>query len=287
MSDQWWLEVDFIPKQDQVLEKGCKGDAVKEVQRLLRKLGYKMFVDGDYGGATERTVRRFQRDIGLIPDGRVGPKTLWRLRCLPADPKVLTQKDIEAVAERLGVQVPAVMAVNEVESRGSGFFDNGKAAILYERHVMRRQLKDHNVNPAPYIEAMPGIVNTKTGGYKGGVHEYERLEVAQGIHADAALESCSWGAFQIMGYHWARLGYRSVREFVEKMQTSEGEHIRAFAAFVEADLKLHTALMAEDWTTFARRYNGPAYAKNQYDIKLLRAFEKHQQALAYDALPYQ
>ena len=55
------------------LKKGCKGDEVKTLQRLLG-----VTVDGDFGPATERAVIAFQKthsDICGKPDGVVGPKT--------------------------------------------------------------------------------------------------------------------------------------------------------------------------------------------------------------------
>jgi len=30
-----------------------------------------------------------------------------------------------------------------------------------------------------------------------------------------------------------------------------------------------------DWEKFAYHYNGPAYAQNQYDQRLAKAYEKH------------
>jgi len=57
------------------------GDAVRQVQQRLRDRGWKITVDGEFGPVTDRIVRAFQREKGLIVDGIVGPKTwqgLWR-----------------------------------------------------------------------------------------------------------------------------------------------------------------------------------------------------------------
>jgi peptidoglycan hydrolase-like protein with peptidoglycan-binding domain len=45
------------------------------VKQLQAKL--KLTIDGIFGPETEATVRVFQRDHDLVPDGIVGPKT-WR-----------------------------------------------------------------------------------------------------------------------------------------------------------------------------------------------------------------
>ncbi len=46
---------------------------VKEVQRKVEFSGQQ--VDGVFGPITEASVRRFQKEHGLVPDGIVGPKT--------------------------------------------------------------------------------------------------------------------------------------------------------------------------------------------------------------------
>ena len=60
------------------LRKGNRNAYVKEMQIMLDKLGYNLGicgVDGDYGTATEKAVKEFQRDHGLTQDGICGPKT--------------------------------------------------------------------------------------------------------------------------------------------------------------------------------------------------------------------
>ena len=57
---------------DRDLQKGDKGDDVKELQQDLMKLGYslpKYGADGDFGGETKKAVQSFQLDHGLIVDG--------------------------------------------------------------------------------------------------------------------------------------------------------------------------------------------------------------------------
>lgn len=54
---------------------GDVGQAVREVQQALFKLGYDIMVDGDFGAITRGVVMDFQSANGLEPDGIVGPKT--------------------------------------------------------------------------------------------------------------------------------------------------------------------------------------------------------------------
>lgn len=70
-----------------VLSLGSKGEVVKELQRKLETLGYGVGTygaDGDFGAATDKAVRLFQRDYNLIGDGIVGEATWDKLDTLLA-----------------------------------------------------------------------------------------------------------------------------------------------------------------------------------------------------------
>ena len=66
----------------QVLKKGAKGEQVKAMQILLIGRGHscgKYGSDGDFGSATDKAVREFQKANGLSVDGSCGPKTWAKL----------------------------------------------------------------------------------------------------------------------------------------------------------------------------------------------------------------
>ncbi|AJE99640.1 N-acetylmuramidase family protein [Pandoraea apista] len=196
--------------------------------------------------------------------------------------KRLIHADFLKAALLLSVPVAAVKAVTEVESRGSGFYDDGRPVILFERHIMYRRLKDA-IGPQmteSYAKSHPGVVNATPGGYRGGVAECDRLDEAAKIHRACALESASWGLFQIMGFHWQLLGYGSVQEFINAMYRDEAAQLDAFVRFVKANPAIWSALKAQDWAKFAKNYNGPNYAANKYDTKMAAAFERHDTELA-------
>ncbi|MCP1651794.1 N-acetylmuramidase family protein [Pseudomonas nitroreducens] len=276
----------------QALMHGSRGQAVRTLQHQLIQRGAKLAVDGDFGDETEKAVRAFQQSVGMVPDGVAGGKTQAVLA--GADPaRFLRLRDLLAAAARLGAPLASVLAVNEVESAGAGFLDNGKPAILFERHVMyqRLALPRHPDDDSAALRkhadelaaARPALVNPNAGGYIGGAGEYQRLAQARLIDALAADESTSWGAFQVMGYHAERLGYANVAEFVARMNTSEAEHLEAFVRYIEAEPQLLKALKGRKWAEFARRYNGPNYARNLYDVKLERAYERHSKAMGENA----
>jgi lysozyme family protein len=266
------------------LRHGDRSQDVRVLQQRLNLAGASLFVDGLFGDATETAVRTYQSNKGLVADGIAGSKTLAALTGADCS-ALLSNATLTAAAARLGIELATILAVNEVESLGAGFLDNGKPKILYERHIMYRQLARPRTpeDDAAALQAhaddlatsQPNLVNPRAGGYAGGTAEHQRLAHARLIDDTCALESASWGAFQIMGFHAVRLGYSSVQDFAARMAKNENEQFEAFVRFLEADPALLKALKAKKWAVFAKGYNGPDYQRNLYDIKLERAYKRH------------
>lgn len=154
------------------LKHGATGTDVQQLQRSLRFLGLDVFVDGIYGDATEAAVRAYQRRAGLVVDGIAGTKTLVTLAGFGGD-RLLGHTQLAAAAKRLGVELAAIYAVNEVESAGVGFLNNGKPKILFERHVMLQRLQlpraegddvaELKRRAAELAAKYPNLVNTAPG----------------------------------------------------------------------------------------------------------------------------
>lgn len=62
------------------LHRGSRGDAVRVLQGELAQSGYPLHTDGDFGKETLRVVEAFQRDHGLVVDGKVGHLTRQALQ---------------------------------------------------------------------------------------------------------------------------------------------------------------------------------------------------------------
>lgn len=63
---------------ERLLKDGCEGQDVKQLQTYLIKLGYDLGsygADGDFGDATEKAVKLFQKAHGLVADGEYGVKS--------------------------------------------------------------------------------------------------------------------------------------------------------------------------------------------------------------------
>ncbi|MEJ8673719.1 N-acetylmuramidase family protein [Chromobacterium amazonense] len=260
-----------------LMKKGAHGLDVQTLQQQLAALGAKLAVDGWFGDATEAAVADFQRRAGLVVDGIAGPKTLAALTGQTA-PRRLSEADLQDAAEHLGVAVSVVKAINAVESHGSGFLPDGRPVILLERHVAYQRA---GKRAAALAAQYPALCNKARGGYAGGAAEWARFTSLAIIGGEQlAIESCSWGAFQIMGYHWQRLGYVGASEWRLAMASGEPAQLDAFVRFILAEPALLKALQAKRWADVARLYNGPAYRENLYDAKLQAAYERAERLAA-------
>lgn len=97
----------------------------------------------------------------------------------------------------------------------------------------------------------------------------------------AGEQATSWGAFQIMGFNWARDHFGSVDELVAAVQT-EGGQLDAFARYIEADPALKASLAIGAWRDVENRYNGGGF-NGAYAAKLEAAAKRYASGAA--ALP--
>lgn len=192
----------------------------------------------------------------------------------------LTATAIETAAARLGVEVAALAAIDDIESRDAGFLPDGRPVINFERHVMYKRLKKAGVDADVFAARYPALVSKTPGVERTRASEWFALGLARDIDRRCADESASWGRYQIMGFHWQVLGYESIEAFVAAMSESEDAQLEAFCRFIEADAGLHQALVDKNWAVFARLYNGRDFKKNAYDLKLAAAYETNLQQVA-------
>lgn len=181
----------------------------------------------------------------------------------------LTEEDYNLAAKTLNCDVEAIKAFAKVESRGSGFLTDGRPTILFERHIFNKFLKQKGIQCND-----TSICSARTGGYLGGSKEHERLNKAVLIDRESALQSASWGMFQVMAFNWKLCGYTSLQDFINAAHRSEADHLNMFVGFIKANRTLLEAVRNKNWDIAARIYNGPGYKKNSYDVKLARAYDE-------------
>lgn len=265
------------------------GNDVCHLQRLLCEQGFSITESGVFDTTTQQAIITFQCKSGLTSDGIVGFRT-WE--ALMFENKnidgTITDEDYKRIGLLLDVEPATIKAIQEVETGGrGGFFAPGKPAILFEGHIFWNQLKKKGLNPEQYVKGNENILFPKwdKSHYKKGLEEYERLEQAKKINIEAAYSSTSWGMFQIMGFNYTACGMKSVIDFVRIISTNELNQLRLLTIFImqqkgsktpdNPSLYLVSALRAKDWVNFARLYNGPQYAQNNYDNKMAMAYKKY------------
>ncbi|WP_321892219.1 N-acetylmuramidase family protein [Paraburkholderia tropica] len=214
-------------------------------------------------------------------------------------PKTLeiTEGKYSEAAKKLECEAAAIKAVAMTESSGKGFCDNGLAKILYERHnFLRAMLPEEQrnfsvaelktvTNPFPMH---PNLCFPTPGGYseKGGaelgwshsddfvMHQYERLILACSLNREAAIQACSWGAFQVLGFFYKELGYSTAEELANSAMRGIDEQFELFAAYVNMNTEAKKALQKKDWRLFAFYYNGKNYPK-KYPEDMKKFYDKY------------
>lgn len=118
-----------------MLRQGSKGARVRELQALLRRAGYPVREDGDFGPTTDRWVREFQQMAGLEVDGVAGPQTMRAL-----------ERFRQGAGDQPGAQSPR--DVTEVRDGLAGGVGGGVTV-----EVVRQQVE----NAADRVAWVPGL----------------------------------------------------------------------------------------------------------------------------------
>jgi hypothetical protein len=174
----------------------------------------------------------------------------------------LSQQGFDTARDSIGVKDAELWAVLSVETSGCGFLPDRRPKILFERHIF------HRLTDGQFDTVAPDISAPSSGGYgQSGAPQYARLEAAMQLDEDAALQSASWGLGQIMGENHKAAGFDDVKDMVAAMVASEDGQLQAMAKFID-ESAMAPALRNRDWTQFAKHYNGPNFAENNYDGQL-------------------
>lgn len=258
---------------------------VRTIQALLNSATQnqsdKLSVDGIVGPKTIARIRQYQANIVKLdpPDGIISPHGVT-LRSLHFKKKekhigpqfhssgnVITEDYFIEAAHTLKCEVAAVKAIAMTETKGSPFLSPGKPYILYERHIFSSLTNNRFDTSHPDISAKEPYPHYGT--YN---QQYIRLDEARKLDENAALESASWGAFQILGRYYKRCGFNSIQQFVSGMKTIDGQFY-SFINFINSDNSLLNALQQKSWRRVAYIYNGRAYYKKHYDIRLANNYQ--------------
>lgn len=185
-------------------------------------------------------------------------------------------QEIEAVARELRVEPAALAAVAHIESglKTHAMVDGKPEPLIrFEGHYFDRRLSGSKRERA----RKEGLASPRAGAIPNPASQAARwrlLARAAAIDPAAAHESVSWGMGQVMGAHWAWLGYPDIMALVAQARGGVGGQLRLMARYIDK-AGLCPALRDRNWAAFARGYNGPGYRANNYDGKLASAYRTY------------
>lgn len=177
--------------------------------------------------------------------------------------------DIPRIGARIGVGEDELHAFMDVEAAGSGFDSQGRPKMLFEPHVFYRNLSGAKRQKAITL----GLAYPRWGMRPYPKDSYPVLLKAMEIDETAALKSASWGLGQILGENHKIVGYPTPQAMVLAFMDDEEEHLEAIVNFLIAN-HIDDDLKAHRWSVVARVYNGPGYAKHNYDGRMAAAYAK-------------
>lgn len=185
---------------------------------------------------------------------------------------MIAEADYQTAADALGVPVARVKAVAEVEASGADFWTidgQPKPPIRHEAHWFGK-LTGYRFNDShPRISSRKWNPTLAAGTRAGAWAQHEE---AAALDKDAAIQSASWGPFQIMGFHWKKLGFPSPQAFRDAMFTAPGQ-LDCFVHFIKASPPIEDAMQRGDWEAFENHYNGGGFG-GAYARKIEAALER-------------
>ena len=182
----------------------------------------------------------------------------------------LTDADFALVAAELELEVATIKAVVEIEAGKAmkGFWAPGIPVINFDRSMYLKYRSKATSKKGAVGEKVPE-------GLKGyALREWTELIEARKTNAQGANMGTFWGMFQIGGFNYKLCGCESVDEFVKRNAYSELEQLQIFAVFI-TNTGMVESLRKKDWRAFARKYNGPSYAKRGYHTKMANAYARY------------
>lgn len=208
------------------------------------------------------------------PSGPPAGFTLATLRV--QDATRLTSAQIEAAAQRLGIEAKVLQALIKVESSGPGFSSDGRPLISFEPYWFSK------LTDGRFDASHPILSQHASHAYLGGnqASRWTKLAEAYALDPDAALGAASWGVFQLPGRYYDDAGYPNVFTFVQDLTQSEARQLAAFEAYARRK-ELVDELQRRDWPAFANTFEGEETA-TAYASALAAAYN----TLAPSADPY-
>lgn len=226
------------------------------IQRALTFLGYRTsgnnpLIDGKMGPGTRGGMQDFYTDFDCHGTGPIADAVLEQAESI----------DIEEIAA-------AKIAIDKIQEKR--LLSAAGIMIEYSSRI-RDTAITLGVDPA-FVGA---IILTETAGlstFRFEPHILRNEMKRTKTRREARIRATSWGPFQIMGFN-AGIFLPAHHFWDLDLQFA------LFVSFVRRERNILLAMQTRDWLQFARLYNGPGFARNNYNRKIETAFLQFQKII--------
>jgi hypothetical protein len=211
---------------------------------------------------------------------RIGPDRWvagWHLSDTPPPPLEVVEPGQPQPTQPSGhLDIRVLQAILNVESGGRALGENGKPIIRFENHVFAQRV-DRATYDRYFRHGSPAWTKHEWRRNESDIwrqvhtgrqaDEWAVYNFAAALNREAATESISIGAGQIMGFHWRKLGYANAAAMLEAFHNPQTQMAGMFVYIVNTPGLLE-AVKRRDWRELARLYNGGGnvdYAAGKYE----------------------
>jgi hypothetical protein len=144
----------------------------------------------------------------------------------------ISEDDWVQAAGIISCEIEVIKAFAHVETKLAPFDQFLRPVIQYERHKFARHTHHRfdatnaDISGKAYTSAKftkDGSPIAATDRYVSDA--YARFERAYLLDADAAIQACSWGMFQVLGENYSDMQIDSPEKFMQMACTSDREHV--------------------------------------------------------------
>lgn len=266
-----------------------KGDNVEVIQRLkswyLIKFGngqayisskfIKLNIDNAASTEVNKVVDLLKNNTSILA-AKVNAATKIKVPKQPRESRITAQTYnkyggmLEVLCNKINIDIATAVAVLAVESAGHGYGAEGNVIIRFENHLFHRFWGKENER----------VYNrhfkySKTKSWDGHLfrkdkkddwkafhgnqkNEWEVFEFARKLDNKAALKSASYGAPQILGTNFKKIGYINTEDMLFYFNKDIKYQLLALFDFFNPAMIKH--LQQKEFTEFARYYNGRGQA---------------------------
>lgn len=126
------------------------------------------------------------------------------------------------------------------------------------------------------VQKYPTVIHPETIKRYGSYEvQFRKLEIAKSIDEAAAIKSCSWGEFQVLGESFKDGGYSTPQELEIAMNQCNLQQFLYFQSYLKITKpQVVKNMRVKNWGKIAFYYNGSGYRKGAYDVKMECEYER-------------